>query len=197
MFGVEEPLERFFTILEPLQAFMGPVLVQLPPMLKFRYEVAEAFFSLLKKAYGQHEYVLEVRHDSWLSDESLVLLTQYGIGLVISQPGGFFPYSEAITAPNVYLRPSTRRIVCLALQRRNAESLCGQDTPMDNRRIQGLGFFQQRHTRSCVSRCPAPEGFIRRVKKRKETKRNATVFKEVSLYQGNQSLSSPFPRSPS
>jgi uncharacterized protein YecE (DUF72 family) len=102
--GVEEPLERFFTIFEPLQAFMGPVLVQLPPMLKFNYEVAEAFFSLLKKAYGRYDYVLEVRHDSWLSDESLVLLTQYEVGLVISQSGGFFPYSEAITAPNIYLR---------------------------------------------------------------------------------------------
>lgn len=102
--GVEEPLERFFTIFEPLAPFMGPVLVQLPPMLKFNYDVAEAFFLLLKRNYKQYEFVLEVRHDSWLTDESLVLLTQHDIGLVIAQSGGVFPYSEAVTSKNVYLR---------------------------------------------------------------------------------------------
>ena len=101
---VEEPLERFFSIFAPLYHLMGPVLVQLPPVLKFNYEVAEAFFHLLKKHYKEHRYVLEVRHSSWLSDESLVLLTKYEIGLVIAQSGGFFPYSEAITAPDIYLR---------------------------------------------------------------------------------------------
>lgn len=102
--GVEEPLERFFSIFQPLAPFMGPVLVQLPPALKFNYDVAEAFFATLEKNYGQYDFVLEVRHDSWLSDDALVLLTKYDIGLVVSQSGGVFPYSEAVTSKNVYLR---------------------------------------------------------------------------------------------
>src|SRR5215213_5518071 len=34
----EEPLERFFGIFEPMRKVMGPVLVQLPPFLKFDYD---------------------------------------------------------------------------------------------------------------------------------------------------------------
>lgn len=100
----EEPLERFFTVFEPMKAKMGPVLVQLPSMLRFRYDIAEAFYRLLKFNYHPHEFVLEVRHASWLTEESLTLMTKYDIGLVISQSGHVFPYSEMITAKNVYLR---------------------------------------------------------------------------------------------
>ena len=101
---VEEPLERFFTLFAPMYHLMGPVLVQLPPMLRFNYDVAEAFFQLLKTRYKEHRYVLEVRHPSWLTDESLVLMTKYEIGLVLSQSGGFFPYTEVITSSDIYIR---------------------------------------------------------------------------------------------
>lgn len=100
----EEPLERFFTVFEPMKTKMGPVLVQLPSMLRFHYDIAEPFYHLLKFRYHPHQFVLEVRHDSWLTDESLTLMTKYNIGLVISQSGNAFPYSEQITATNVYLR---------------------------------------------------------------------------------------------
>ncbi|MBB1283244.1 DUF72 domain-containing protein [Flavisolibacter sp. BT320] len=100
----EEPLERFFTVFSPMKQKMGPVLVQLPSILRFHYDIAEAFYRLLKFTYHPHEFVLEVRHDTWLTEESLTLMTQYDIGLVISQSGNVFPYSEMITAKNVYLR---------------------------------------------------------------------------------------------
>lgn len=101
---VEEPLERFFDVFLPMQQHMGPVLVQLPPQLKWDYDRAEPFFRLLQKDYKAFTFVLEVRHDSWLHNDSLNLLAQYNIGLVISQSGGFFPYSEMVTAQNVYIR---------------------------------------------------------------------------------------------
>jgi uncharacterized protein YecE (DUF72 family) len=82
---------------------MGPVLIQLPSMVKFKYDVAEHFFECLKP-YQKSSFVLEIRHDSWLEEESLTLMAQYDIGLVISQSGGIFPYSEMITAEAVYLR---------------------------------------------------------------------------------------------
>src|SRR6478609_7365479 len=34
----EESLERFFEVFEPMKNNMGPVLIQLPPSLKFEYE---------------------------------------------------------------------------------------------------------------------------------------------------------------
>ena len=100
----EEPLERFFTIFEPMKKVMGPVLIQLPPMLKFDYETAERFFEIVKNNYQEYEFVLEVRHPTWLREESLTLMTKYQIGFVISQSEDKFPYSEMITAKNIYIR---------------------------------------------------------------------------------------------
>jgi uncharacterized protein YecE (DUF72 family) len=100
----EEPLHRFFGIFEPLKKKLGPVLIQLPPMLHFNYYVTEPFYSLLKQEYGGFEFVVEVRHPSWLAEESLTLMAKYDIGLVISQSENHFPYSEMITAKNIYVR---------------------------------------------------------------------------------------------
>ncbi|RYZ25188.1 MAG: DUF72 domain-containing protein, partial [Chitinophagaceae bacterium] len=83
---------------------LGPVLIQLPAMLKFNYDVAEHFYRLLKFTYSPYEFVMEVRHDTWLKPDSLTLMTKYDIGLVISQSGDVFPYSEMITAKNIYVR---------------------------------------------------------------------------------------------
>jgi uncharacterized protein YecE (DUF72 family) len=100
----EEPLERFFGIFEPMTKRMGPVLLQLPAMLKFNYDKAEHLYRLLKTTYRKYEFVMEVRHDTWLEEQSLTLMAKYDIGLVISQSGEQFPYSEMITAKNIYIR---------------------------------------------------------------------------------------------
>lgn len=100
----EEPLERFFGVFEPMKNKMGPVLIQLPPQLPFHYETADYFYHLLKTQYRDYEFVIEVRHRSWLQDESLVLMTKYDVGFVISQSGEKFPYAEEITAKNIYVR---------------------------------------------------------------------------------------------
>jgi uncharacterized protein YecE (DUF72 family) len=100
----EEPLERFFNVFEPMKKMMGPVLVQLPPFLKFNYDLAEQFYLLLKKQYRSYDFVMEVRHDTWMHEDSFTLMTKYDIGLVISQSGYTFPYREMITAKNIYIR---------------------------------------------------------------------------------------------
>jgi uncharacterized protein YecE (DUF72 family) len=100
----DDTLQRFFTVFEPAQHMMGPILIQLPPVLKFNYDRAEYLYSLFSKTYGRNEFVMEVRHDTWLHDDSLTLMTKYDIGLVISQSGGEFVYSEMITASNIYVR---------------------------------------------------------------------------------------------
>jgi uncharacterized protein YecE (DUF72 family) len=100
----EEPLERFFSVFHPMKPKMGPVLIQLPAMLRFNYDIAEQFYRLLKFSYSNYEFVMEVRHPTWLVEESLTLMTAFDIGLVISQSGNIFPYSEMITARNIYVR---------------------------------------------------------------------------------------------
>jgi uncharacterized protein YecE (DUF72 family) len=100
----EEPLERFFGIFEPMKKMMGPVLLQLPEILKFNYDKAEHIYRLMKNKYRKYDFVMEVRHNTWLEEESLTLMAKYDIGLVISQSGERFPYSEMITAKNIYIR---------------------------------------------------------------------------------------------
>ncbi len=100
----EEPLQRFFDIFKLLKQELGPVLIQLPPMLLFHYGISDYFYKLLKKEYNEYEFVIEVRHQSWLSEDSMTLMAKYDIGLVISQSGHRFPYTEMITAKNIYLR---------------------------------------------------------------------------------------------
>lgn len=100
----EEPLERFFNVFEPMKHKMGPVLVQLPPSLKFDYDVAEHFYSVLKKHYRSYGFAMEIRHDTWLQQDSLTLMAKYDIAFVISQSGKGFPYVETVTAKNIYVR---------------------------------------------------------------------------------------------
>lgn len=100
----EEPLERFFSVFEPMKNKMGPILVQLPAMLGFNYDVAEHFYRLLKFYYKPYRFAMEVRHPSWLAEESLTLMTAFDIGLVISQSNNVFPYSETITTKDIYVR---------------------------------------------------------------------------------------------
>ncbi|MFL5741670.1 MAG: DUF72 domain-containing protein [Flavisolibacter sp.] len=100
----EEPLHRFFTLFRPMKKMMGPVLVQLPEMLRFRYELAENFYKMAKTQYPEFPMVMEVRHPSWLEQDSFTLMTRFNVGFVISQSGEEFPYSEMVTAKNIYVR---------------------------------------------------------------------------------------------
>lgn len=100
----EEPMERFFSVFEPMKERIGMVLVQLPPTLKFDPDVAEHFFALLKEKYSHYQFALEVRHDTWMDGRSRHLMEQYDMAFVISQSNNLFPYAEIITAKNIYLR---------------------------------------------------------------------------------------------
>ena len=100
----EEPLQRFFETFAPMKKCSGPILIQLPPSLKFDAAVAEHFFSVLKTNHADFHFAIEVRHQSWLSDESIQLLKKFKIAWVISQAGVDFPYAEHITSKNIYVR---------------------------------------------------------------------------------------------
>jgi uncharacterized protein YecE (DUF72 family) len=100
----DEPLHRFFEVFAIAKDLMGPVLVQLPPSLKFDKELAKAFFTTLRTDYSDFAFALEARHVSWLEKDALTLMKKYNIAWVISQSGVGFPYLEAITSENIYIR---------------------------------------------------------------------------------------------
>jgi uncharacterized protein YecE (DUF72 family) len=100
----EEPLQRFFSVFASMKHKMGPILIQLPPMLPFNQVVVEYFFSVLKVHYSDYRFVLEVRHTSWLQKKCYDLMKAYDIGFVISQSEMAFPYAEVITSRDVYVR---------------------------------------------------------------------------------------------
>ena len=100
----EEPLERFFNVFEPMQKQMGPVLIQLPKIVPFDYNIGEHFYRLLKEKYSSYQFAMEVRHESWLTEDSYSLMAKYDIAFVISHSGDHFPYREVVTSHNIYFR---------------------------------------------------------------------------------------------
>lgn len=100
----EQPLEKFFTAMEPLGEKLAYVLFQLPPSLKFDEQVVTYLFDLLRRDYRHYHFALEARHASWLEDLPLSLLREYGIPLVISQSGVGYPYLESDLHADMYLR---------------------------------------------------------------------------------------------
>lgn len=97
-------LRLFFNVFDPIKDKLGPILIQLPAQVTFKREVAAPFFDLLRSGYPEYEFALEVRHESWLEPQSVELLQQYDISLVIAQSSRPFPYHELITTQHVYLR---------------------------------------------------------------------------------------------
>ena len=100
----EQALQVYFSVFDQVQERLGPVLVQLPANLSFDAGVATAFYRLLATTYKQYDFSMEVRDKSWFSRQSLSLMEEYGVGLVMAHSGKLFPYKEAITAPHIYLR---------------------------------------------------------------------------------------------
>ena len=99
-----ESMQRFFDAFLPLKRKTGPVLVQLPASVAFQPEKTEAFYKLCKQHYSYYRFAMEVRHASWLSAESVLLMKKYNIAFVISQSGAGFPYAELVTADHIYVR---------------------------------------------------------------------------------------------
>jgi len=99
----EESLVSFFAIFDPFKKHLGPVLIQLPHLLPFKEEKVTHFFNALKK-YKGYKFSIEPRHESWLTDEAVALMTQHKIGFVIAESGGRWPYGEFVTAKHIYIR---------------------------------------------------------------------------------------------
>lgn len=102
--NTENSLENFFGVFEPMSDRLGPVLIQLPPGLKYNASLITGFMEILKEKYHQHRFAVEVRHKSWINDHFFSLLEDYRFAFVIADSGKRFPYYEAITTDFVYIR---------------------------------------------------------------------------------------------
>lgn len=130
--GGEAPLANFFAQgLLLLGRALGPILWQLPPMVRFDADRAARFFDALPRDVAEAErlarrhderlsgraaltasdgrsrplrHALEVRHPSWLSDEALALLIAHDVALVAADTAGLHPLALCRTAGFAYFR---------------------------------------------------------------------------------------------
>ncbi|WP_242107227.1 DUF72 domain-containing protein [Luteimonas aquatica] len=128
--GIDKPLANFFAsgVLR-LGAKLGPLLWQLPPSQRFEPDLIEDFLAMLphdtdaalrlarrrerrmrgrvalpRQPRRRLRHALEVRHESFLDPAFVRLLRRHGVGLVIADSAGRFPYAEDMTAGFAYLR---------------------------------------------------------------------------------------------
>jgi uncharacterized protein YecE (DUF72 family) len=130
--GVETPLANFFASgVLALGRRLGPILWQLPPNLGFDLERLDAFLAALPRTTGaaatlaaghdhrvpddhaltvatrpaqRIQHVVEVRHESFRSEEFYALLRNHRVGLVVADNPGRWPIIERITADLMYVR---------------------------------------------------------------------------------------------
>jgi uncharacterized protein YecE (DUF72 family) len=126
----EQALANFFASgIANLGDKMGPLLWQLPPMLRFDREALENFFALLPADSDaatalarRHDdrltgraacrfamsrplrHALEVRNPTFIDEAFIDLLRRHGIALVVADTAGRWPYAEDVTADFVYVR---------------------------------------------------------------------------------------------
>jgi uncharacterized protein YecE (DUF72 family) len=106
-------LERFLSEIRALGDKLGPLLVQLPPSLRFDAEVVEAFFTTLRDSFTGG-IVCEPRHASWFMDKAEHILYAAQVGRVAAdpalvpqaaQPGGWpgLAYFRLHGSPEMYV----------------------------------------------------------------------------------------------
>lgn len=127
---IEKPLANVFAsgVLN-LREKLGPFLWQFPPSFRFDPERIEQFFQLLPRDMAsalelarRHEprmegrvdleigenrplrHAMEIRNDSFVDDDFVALLRQYGVALVVADTAGKWPYQEDLTSDFTYLR---------------------------------------------------------------------------------------------
>ncbi len=98
--GVEESLDLVFGRMAGLGEKLGPVLFQLPPMLRADRDRLGGFLSLLPQG---HRIAVEFRHPSWYEPPILDLLARHDAALCLSDHAAA-PAPWETTASFVYIR---------------------------------------------------------------------------------------------
>ena len=100
--NAEEPLQRFLSSIQPLAAAgrLGPVLFQLPPMLKADAGRLDSFLAMLPRSL---KAAFEFRHASWFQEEVYQVLRRHRAGLCFAESEQL-ETPEIVTADFAYFR---------------------------------------------------------------------------------------------
>lgn len=112
---VSEPLGRFFAEVSHLDKKLGPILVQLPPSLRYDAAVVSRFFDDLRARF-KGDLVCEPRHPTWFSEDVESVFDRAQIARVAAdpavvpeakRPGGSpkITYRRLHGAPKIYYSP--------------------------------------------------------------------------------------------
>ncbi len=95
--GVEEHLQKFIDLMEPLWlgGKLGCMLIQLPPKFDYKPQVMEDFFKILPTHV---RFAVEFRDHSWMRPETWALLEKYKVAYTI--------VDEPLLPPEVHLTSS-------------------------------------------------------------------------------------------
>jgi uncharacterized protein YecE (DUF72 family) len=98
----ESTLKRFLEVATVLQEQnkLGPILVQLPPNFKFDAAQLAEFLAMRPAAF---RFAFEVRHKSWYTEETYVLLRKFETALCLAETDELAP-PDVVTAGFVYVR---------------------------------------------------------------------------------------------
>ena len=83
--ATHDPLYRFLDETQSLAGALGPLLVQLPPRLRFDETLVRQFFDDLRVRFNG-AVACEPRHPSWFTDSVEALLRRYQIARVATDP---------------------------------------------------------------------------------------------------------------
>jgi uncharacterized protein YecE (DUF72 family) len=100
--GVQEDLEKFIELLEPLWlgGKLGCLLIQLPPKYDYKLKEFEEFLKILP---SHVKFAVEFRDLSWMREETWTLLQKYGVAYaVVDEP--LLPPELHFTASFAYFR---------------------------------------------------------------------------------------------
>ncbi len=99
----DDNISIFFDRIKELKEKCPIILIQLPPSLEFKRNVAENFMDGLTSSHGNYRYTIECRNLSWFSEDSYRLMSKYGIALCFADTPRY-PYEEKETADFIYIR---------------------------------------------------------------------------------------------
>jgi uncharacterized protein YecE (DUF72 family) len=133
---VAEPLQRFLGEIAGLGSKLGPVLIQLPPSLKFDSAVMEPFFQMLRGSFDG-ELVCEPRHASWFTADVDAFFVEHRIARVAADPrphpnagtpGGWtgLVYYRLHGSPKMYYSAYSQEVIAEAAETLGDHAEAGQ-----------------------------------------------------------------------
>jgi uncharacterized protein YecE (DUF72 family) len=100
--GVEDDLERFMDVMEPLwlSGKLGCILIQLPPRFAYQPKEMDSFFKILP---AQVKFAVEFRDNSWMREDTWTLLQKHKVAYtIVDEP--LLPPEVHLTSGMAYFR---------------------------------------------------------------------------------------------